>query len=160
MNGGIPAPTLRFREGDDITLRVTNRLSVPSSLHWHGLLVPASMDGVPGLSFRGIAPGETFSYRFPARQSGTYWYHAHSRFQEQTGVYGAIVIEPRTGERHRVERDYVILLSDWSDDDPEHIYRTLKRESNYFNYQRRTRTDDPRRHGSRAGKVRRGLPLP
>ena len=141
VNGGIPAPTLRFREGDDITLRVTNRLSVPSSLHWHGLLVPASMDGVPGLSFRGIAPGETFSYRFPARQSGTYWYHAHSRFQEQTGVYGAIVIEPRTGEPHRLERDYVILLSDWSDDDPEHIYRTLKRESNYFNYQRRTLGD-------------------
>jgi FtsP/CotA-like multicopper oxidase with cupredoxin domain len=150
VNGSLPAPTLRLREGDTVTLRVSNHLDVPSSLHWHGLIVPADMDGVPGLSFNGIAPGESYTYRFPVRQSGTYWYHAHSRFEEQTGLYGAIVIEPRQGERHHAERDYVVLLSDWSDTDPEHIYRTLKRQSEYFNYQRRTLGDllsDARREG-------------
>ena len=155
VNGRVPAPTLRFRQGDSLTLRVTNHLAVPSSLHWHGLMVPAAMDGVPGLSFGGIAPGETFVYRFTVRQSGTYWYHAHSRFQEQTGVYGAIVIEPRAGERHRAERDYVVLLSDWSDEDPEHIYRTLKRQSDYFNYQRRTLGDFV--HDARAQGFERAL---
>jgi FtsP/CotA-like multicopper oxidase with cupredoxin domain len=150
VNGSLPAPTLRFREGDTVTLRVSNHLNVPSSLHWHGLIVPADMDGVPGLSFTGIPPGKSYTYRFPVRQSGTYWYHAHSRFQEQTGLYGAIVIEPRQGERHHAERDYVVLLSDWSDTDPERIYRTLKRQSEYFNYQRRTLgdfLDDARREG-------------
>lgn len=139
VNGQLPAPLLRWREGDTVTLRVRNLLPVPASIHWHGMIVPADMDGVPGLSFMGIAPGATYTYRFRVNQSGTYWYHSHSRFQEQTGLYGAIVIEPRNresdrGERHRVERDYVVMLSDWSDSDPEHIYATLKKQSNYYNF--------------------------
>jgi CopA family copper-resistance protein len=138
VNGQIPAPLLRWREGDEITLRVLNRLHVPSSIHWHGMIVPADMDGVPGLSFPGIGPGETYVYRFKVNQSGTYWYHSHSRFQEQTGLYGPIVIEPRDGEQHRTERDHVVLLSDWTDMDPEHIYATLKRHSDYFNFHKRT----------------------
>jgi CopA family copper-resistance protein len=115
-------------------LRVTNRLSTPTSIHWHGVLLPFEMDGVPGVSFSGIAPGETFVYRFPIKQSGTYWYHSHTRFQEQTGVYGPIVIEPAGPERYPSDRDYVVMLSDWSDDDPEHIYATLKRQSDYYNF--------------------------
>ena len=138
VNGQLPAPLLRWREGDEITLRVTNRLMVPTSIHWHGIILPADMDGVPGLSFEGIAPGKTYTYRFPVNQSGSYWYHSHSRFQEQTGLYGPIVIEPRSGERHRVDRDYTVLLSDWSDLNPEHIYATLKRQSDYFNFGKRT----------------------
>lgn len=141
VNGRLPAPLLRWREGDAITLRVSNRLPAPTSIHWHGIIVPADMDGVPGLSFNGIGPGETYVYRFKANQSGTYWYHSHSRFQEQTGLYGAIVIEPRRGERHRADREHVVLLSEWTDLDPEHIYRTLKRQSNYFNFHRRTVAD-------------------
>ncbi len=126
VNDQLPAPLLRWREGDVVTLRVTNHLRARSSIHWHGMIVPADMDGVPGLSFDGIGPGQTYTYRFPVNQHGTYWYHSHSRFQEQTGLYGPIVIEPRGGERHRCERDYTVILSDWSDVDPEHIYATLK----------------------------------
>jgi CopA family copper-resistance protein len=150
VNGRLPAPLLRWREGDAITLRVSNRLSAPSSIHWHGIILPADMDGVPGLSFGGIEPGETYVYRFKVNQSGTYWYHSHSRFQEQTGLYGPIVIEPRRGERHRADREHVVLLSEWTDLDPEHIYRTLKRQSNYFNFNRHTVgdfVDDVRRQG-------------
>ena len=138
VNGLLPAPLLRMRQGDTVTIRVTNRLPVRSSIHWHGMLVPADMDGVPGLSFPGIDPGSTFVYRFKLRQSGTYWYHAHSRFQEQTGLYGPIVIEPAGGERHGSDREYALLLSDWSDSDPEWLYATLKRRSDYFNYGKRT----------------------
>ncbi|HEX5305479.1 MAG TPA: copper resistance system multicopper oxidase [Dyella sp.] len=134
VNGLVPGPLLRWKEGTDVTLRVTNRLAVPTSIHWHGILLPYGMDGVPGISFPGIAPGETFTYRFPLRQSGTYWYHSHSGFQEQTGLYGAIVVEPAAGERHRADRDYVVLLSDWSDEDPRHIFATLKRHSDYYNF--------------------------
>jgi CopA family copper-resistance protein len=141
VNGQVPAPLLRWREGDVVTLRVTNRLAVRSSIHWHGIILPADMDGVPGLSFAGIAPGATYVYRFAVNQHGSYWYHSHSRFQEQTGLYGPIVIEPRGGERHRCDRDYTVLLSDWSDADPEHIYATLKRQSDYFNYHQRTMAD-------------------
>lgn len=141
VNGRLPAPLLRWREGDLITLRVLNRLSVPSSIHWHGLIVPADMDGVPGLSFHGVGPGATYVYRFRVNQSGTYWYHGHSRFQPQTGLYGPIVITPRGGERHRTERDYVVLLSDWTDSDPEHIYRLLKVDNEYFNFGQRTAGD-------------------
>jgi CopA family copper-resistance protein len=141
VNGQVPAPLLRWREGDVVTLRVTNRLRVHSSIHWHGMIVPADMDGVPGVSFPGIAPGATFVYRFPVTQHGTYWYHSHSRFQEQTGLYGPLVIEPRGGERHRCERDYTVILSDWSDVDPEHVYATLKRQSDYFNFHQRTVAD-------------------
>jgi len=150
VNGRLPGPMLRWREGDAITLRVSNRLSVPSSIHWHGIILPADMDGVPGLSFNGIGPGETYVYRFKVNQSGTYWYHSHSRFQEQTGLYGSIVIEPRRGERHLADREHVVLLSEWTDLDPEHIYRTLKRQSNYFNFGRRTVgdfVDDVRKQG-------------
>jgi CopA family copper-resistance protein len=150
VNGRLPAPLLRWREGDVITLRVSNRLSAPTSIHWHGMIVPADMDGVPGLSFDGIGPGETYVYRFKVNQSGTYWYHSHSRFQEQTGLYGPIVIEPRRAERHRADREHVLLLSEWTDLDPEHIYRTLKRQSSYFNFQQRTVGDfliDVRKQG-------------
>ena len=133
VNGSLPAPTLRWRQGDTVTLRVRNTLSTTSSIHWHGMIVPADMDGVPGLSFMGIAPGETYAYRFKVNQSGTYWYHSHSRFQEQTGLYGAIVIEPRE-QRARVDRDYVVMLSDWSDADPEWLFATLKKQGDYFNF--------------------------
>ncbi len=141
VNGGIPAPTLRMRQGDEVTIRVRNKLEEQTSIHWHGLIVPADMDGVPGLSFGGIAPRSTFTYRFRVNQSGTYWYHSHSRFQEQVGLYGAIVVEPRAGERHRADREHVLLLSDWTDHDPEHIYATLKKQSDYYNYHKRTLGD-------------------
>jgi len=138
VNGQVPAPILRWREGDTVTLAVTNRLSEPSSIHWHGVRTPSPMDGVPGLSFRGIAPGETFVYRFPVHQSGTYWYHSHSMFQEQTGLYGAIVISPKTGYAQTFDRDYVVLLSDWSFEPPETIVSNLKFQSDYYNYGQRT----------------------
>jgi CopA family copper-resistance protein len=138
VNGHLPGPVLRWREGDTVTLRVTNRLPVRSSIHWHGILLPAAMDGVPGLSFPGIDPGESYLYRFAVQQSGTYWYHAHSGFQEQTGLYGPIVIEPRTAARQRADRDYTVLLSDWSDSDPDHLFATLKRQSDYYNRGERT----------------------
>lgn len=153
VNGQLPAPLLRWREGDDIAIRVTNRLAARSSIHWHGLIVPADMDGVPGISFHGIAPGETFTYRFRVNQSGTYWYHAHSRFQEQLGLYGPIVVEPRGQERHHADREQVILLSDWTDRDPEDIYRTLKIHPGYFNFNKRTAGDfvrDARTQGFKA----------
>jgi len=134
VNGGTPGPILRWKEGSTVTLRVTNRLRVPTSIHWHGILLPFQQDGVPGISFPGVAPGETFVYRFPVRQSGTYWYHSHSGFQEQTGLHGAIVIEPAEPERYPSDRDYVVMLNDWSDDDPNHIFATLKRRSDYFNF--------------------------
>lgn len=138
VNGQLPAPLLRWRQGDTVTLRVRNRLRVPSSIHWHGIVLPADMDGVPGLSFDGIQPGGEYVYRFTVNQSGTYWYHSHSRFQEQTGLYGPIVIEPRDGERHTVDRDYVVLLNDWTDADPETIYSNLKKQGDYYNYGQRT----------------------
>ena len=134
VNGSLPAPLLRWREGDTVTLQVTNRLSAPTSIHWHGVLLPFGMDGVPGISFPGIAPGETFTYRFPIRQAGTYWYHSHSQFQEQTGLYGPIVITPRDGERFPTDRDYVLMLSDWSDDSPEHVMANLKKMSDFYNW--------------------------
>jgi CopA family copper-resistance protein len=138
VNGQVPAPLLRWREGDTITLRVSNRLPVRSSIHWHGMIVPADMDGVPGVSFEGVPSGGMYIYRFKVNQYGTYWYHAHSRFQEQTGLYGPIVIEPRGGERHHADREYVVLLSDWTDTDPERIFATLKKQSDYFNFGKRT----------------------
>ena len=141
VNGSLPAPVLKWKEGTTVTLRATNRLPTTTSVHWHGILPPANMDGVPGLSFEGIKPGETFVYRFDVAQSGTYWYHSHSRFQEQTGLYGAIVVEPRGGERHRTDRDYVVLLSDWSDEDPETIFSNLKKMSDYYNFNEPTAVD-------------------
>ncbi len=138
VNGSVPAPTLRWREGDRVTLRVTNHLVHDSSIHWHGMILPADMDGVPGLSFDGIKPGETFEYSFDVNQSGTYWYHSHSGFQEQTGLYGAIVIDPKEPDPVAYDRDYVVMLSDWSDDAPEEIYAKLKKSSDYYNFQERT----------------------
>ncbi|MDR0480824.1 MAG: copper resistance system multicopper oxidase [Gallionellaceae bacterium] len=140
VNGQIPGPTLRWREGETVTLRVTNRLDVPTSIHWHGIILPAEMDGVPGLSFDGIMPGETFVYRFRAGQSGTYWYHAHSGFQEQTGVYGAIIIEPRQPQL-QIANDHVVLLSDWTDEDPQRVYEKLKTFNGYYNYAKPTLGD-------------------
>ena len=141
VNGQVPAPLLRWREGETVTLRVSNRLRARSSIHWHGMIVPADMDGVPGLSFEGIPGGGEYVYRFKVNQYGTYWYHSHSRFQEQIGLYGPIVIERRGGERHPADREYVILLSDWTDADPERIFATLKKRSDYFNFGKRTAGD-------------------
>jgi CopA family copper-resistance protein len=138
INGSIPGPLLKWREGDTVTISVTNRLKVPTSIHWHGLRSPADMDGVPGLSFPGIAAGETFTYTIPVKQNGTYWYHSHSRFQEQTGHYAPLVIEPRDKDPVEYDRDYVIMLSDWTDEDPETIFSNLKQQSDYYNYHRRT----------------------
>ena len=138
VNGSIPGPVLRWQEGDRVTLRVRNHLAHDTSIHWHGMILPAGMDGIPGISFDGIRPGETFTYQFDVRQNGTFWYHSHSRFQEQTGVYGAIVIEPRRPDPIGYDRDYVILLSDWSDENPERIYAKLKKQSDYYNFRQRT----------------------
>ncbi|MGE8060931.1 copper resistance system multicopper oxidase [Pseudomonas sp. NPDC089547] len=138
INNSLPGPLLRWREGDTVTLRVRNHLAQDTSIHWHGIILPANMDGVPGLSFAGIEPGGDYLYRFTLRQSGTYWYHSHSGLQEQAGVYGAIVIEPREPEAHRYQRDHVLLFSDWSDQAPEQLMATLKKQSDAFNYHKRT----------------------
>ncbi len=138
VNGSVPGPILRWREGDTVTIAVTNRLPTPTSIHWHGMRIPAEMDGVPGLSYAGIAPGKTFVYRFPVLQNGTYWYHNHSGFQEQLGLWGALVIEPRDKDPIATDRDYVVLLSDWSDRNPETLYSNLKKQSDYYNFHRRT----------------------
>ena len=134
VNGGIPGPVLRFTEGDTARIRVHNALPTDSSIHWHGLLVPPEMDGVPYLNFPPIAPGTTFTYEFPIRQHGTYWYHSHSGLQEQRGVYGALVILPREGVT--AMRDHTVLLSDWTDEDPHEVLRTLKRGSEWYALQK------------------------
>jgi len=141
VNGSLPGPTLRWREGDRVTLRVRNALHHDSSIHWHGMILPSEMDGVPGMSFSGIRPGETFKYAFDVRQNGTYWYHSHSGFQEQTGLYGAIVIEPLDADPVAYDREHVIVLSDWSDEAPEDIYATLKKASHFYNVSERTAAD-------------------
>ena len=141
VNGQLPAPLLRWRQGDTVTLRVRNTLPERSSIHWHGIILPADMDGVPGLSYMGIPPGGSYLYRFTVNQAGTYWYHSHSRFQEQIGLYGPIIVEPRDGERFPAERDHVVLLSDWTDAGPERIYATLKKQSTYYNFGKPTAGD-------------------
>jgi len=138
VNGSVPGPILRWREGDKVILNVTNHLAETSSIHWHGILLPPEMDGVPDISFNGIGPGETFRYQFDLKQSGTYWYHSHSGFQEQTGLYGPIVVEPREPEPFSYDRDYVVMLSDWSDEAPSSIYAKLKKSSGYYNFAERT----------------------
>ena len=139
INDMFPGPLLRLREGQDAVIHVTNRMSdQATSLHWHGLILPFRMDGVPGVSFPGIAPGETFTYRFPVRQNGTYWYHSHSAAQEQLGVLGPIIIEPRGGDPFHYDREYVVVLGDWLFVDPEKMMAKLKKDSSYSNYQRRT----------------------
>ena len=160
VNGQVPAPILYWREGDTVTLRVTNRLPVTSSIHWHGILVPAEMDGVPGISFAGIPPGETFTYRFQVKQSGTYWYHSHSAFQEQSGLYGPIVIEPKHGERVKADREYVVMLSDWVDGDPAKVFAKLKKMSDFFNTNQPTVgqfVSDVRRNGLAAALDKRKM---
>jgi CopA family copper-resistance protein len=150
INGSIPGPLLRWREGDTVTLRVANRLDEDTSIHWHGIILPASMDGVPGLSFPGIRPGESYTYRFDVTQSGTYWYHSHSGFQEQRGVYGPLVIDPREPDPVASDREHVILLSDWTDENPERVFRKLKKQSDYYNFHKRTVGDffrDARQNG-------------
>ena len=154
VNGQLPAPLLRWRQGDTVSLRVRNRLKVSSSIHWHGIVLPADMDGVPGLSFDGIPAGGEYIYRFTVNQSGTYWYHSHSRFQEQTGLFGPIVVEPRDGERYPADRDYVVMLNDWTDLDPETIYANLKKQSDYYNVGKRTAGDFLRdAHSASIGKA-------
>ena len=133
INGEIAGPTLRWTEGEEVTVNVTNRLKEDTSIHWHGILLPYRMDGVPMVSFHGIKPGETFTYRFRLRQAGTYWYHSHSGGQEQEGMYAPIVIAPARGEREKAARDYVVMLSDHHPMSPGAILRKLKQEPGYFN---------------------------
>ena len=138
INGSLPGPILRWREGDTVTLRVRNRLHEDTSIHWHGIILPANMDGVPGLSFHGIAPDGMYEYKFDVNQNGTYWYHSHSGLQEQAGVYGALVIDAKDPEPFSYDRDYVVLLSDWTDENPDRVLAKLKKQSDYYNYHKRT----------------------
>ena len=141
INGSIPGPLIRMKEGRDVRIRVTNRLDEPTSIHWHGILLPFQMDGVPGVSFPGIQPGETFEYRYRLKQSGTYWYHSHSGLQEQLGHYGPLIVDPAEPEPFDYDRDYVVLLSDWTFEDPHEVFRNLKVAEGYYNYQKRTIVD-------------------
>jgi len=141
VNGSVPAPLIRLREGREAVLRVANRLDEPTSIHWHGILLPFEMDGVPGVSFPGIAPGETFEYRYPVRQSGTYWYHSHSGLQEQLGHYGPLIVDPEEPEPFEYDREYAVVLSDWTFNDPSEVMRNLKVAEGYYNYNRRTVSD-------------------
>ncbi|MGN6112289.1 MAG: copper resistance system multicopper oxidase [Luteimonas sp.] len=165
VNGSLPAPVLRWREGDTVELRVANALPPASvhgdttSIHWHGIVLPAAMDGVPGISFDGIRRGEAYLYRFQVRQGGTYWYHGHSAMQEQAGLYGALVIDPLAPEPFRYDRDYVVLLSDWTDMAPSRLLARLKKMPSHDNYYQRTLGDfvhDARRNGLRATLADRG----
>lgn len=150
INGTLPGPLIRLKEGQQATLRVTNRLREVTSIHWHGLLVPPEMDGVPGVSFRGIDPGATFTYRFPIQQSGTYWFHSHSGGQELQGMYAPMIIDPFEPEPFQYERDYVVMLSDWTFESPPTVLSNLKKQAGYYNFQRRTAGEflaDVRRKG-------------
>ena len=138
VNGLLPAPLLRMREGQNVRLSVTNTLDEDTSIHWHGLLLPFQMDGVPGVSFPGIKPHETFVYEFPIKQSGTYWYHSHSGLQEAMGHYGPIVIDPAGTDPVAYDREHVLVLSDWSFLHPHDILAKLKKSPGYFNQQRTT----------------------
>lgn len=137
-NGSSPGPVLRFKEGEDVTINVTNNLDEPTSIHWHGLILPFQMDGVPDISFVGIAPGETFTYEFPIVQTGTFWFHSHTGFQEPNGAYGAIVIEPEGREPFRYDRDYVVQLTDQHPHSGDRIMRNLKMMPDYYNRQQQT----------------------
>ncbi len=150
INGSLPGPLIRLREGQDVRLHVTNRLEEDTSIHWHGILLPFQFDGVPGVSFPGIRPGETFTYEFPVRQAGTYWWHSHSGLQEQQGHYGPLVIDPADGSDARFDREYVLLLSEFTLLHPHTIMRKLKQSSGYFNYGRQTATE-----GDMTGEQRR-----
>jgi len=141
VNNMLPSPTLIWREGDEVTLHVTNHLNEMTSIHWHGLILPFEMDGVPGLTYDGIKPGETFTYKFKVQQHGTYWYHSHSGFQEQNGMYGSIIIQPKEKDPYEYQQDYLIQLSDWTDEDPDEVVQNLKRMPDYYNYSQRTLGD-------------------
>ena len=141
INGTVPGPVLRFREGEEAVLRVHNTIDEDTSIHWHGILLPPEMDGVPGLSFGGIRPGTTFEYRFPIKQAGTYWYHSHSGMQEQLGHYGSLVIEPAAGYGQPYDREFVIVLSDWTFENPYRVLARLKKQPDAYNFQRRTVVD-------------------
>ncbi|WP_278374099.1 copper resistance system multicopper oxidase [Sphingobium xenophagum] len=160
INGTVPAPLIRLREGQKVRLSVTNQLKEDTSIHWHGLIVPFQMDGVPGISFPGIAPGETFQYEFPIRQSGTYWYHSHSGMQEAMGHYGPIVIDPVGVDPVQATREHVIVLSDWSPVHPHVQLKRLKQSGGYYNMQRQTLAgllkgkDQPLRERIDWGKMR------
>jgi len=151
INGQLPGPVLRFREGETATVRVTNRMKQATSVHWHGILLDAGKDGVPGFNgFKGVAPGETYTYQFPLKQNGTYWYHAHSATQEQAGHYGAIVVDPAGGPAIRTDQDYVVMFSELTREDPDRILRNLKVDPGYYNYRKRTVGDflrDARKFG-------------
>ncbi|MXS20927.1 copper resistance system multicopper oxidase [Pseudomonas oryzihabitans] len=138
INGGLPGPLLRWKEGDTVTLRVRNKLDAATSIHWHGIILPPNMDGVPGLSFAGIEPGGMYVYQFKLQQNGTYWYHSHSGFQEQVGVYGPLVIEAKEPEPFKYDREHVVMLTDWTDEDPASLMRKLKKQSDYYNFHKRT----------------------
>ena len=157
MNGSVPGPLLRLREGETVTIRVTNRLvDHHASIHWHGILLLPEMDGVPGVSFPGIKPGETFTYRYALKQYGTYWYHSHSAFHEQSGQYGPLIIDPLKPDPFAYDREYVVLLSDWTFADPHEVMTDLKKQSDYFNFQQRTVGDlfrDASKYGWRATLV-------
>ncbi|HDS1216176.1 copper oxidase [Stenotrophomonas maltophilia] len=161
VNGSLPAPILRWREGQSVDLFVRNTLARhPTSIHWHGILLPANMDGVPGLSFNGIGPGETYHYHFELKQSGTYWYHSHSMFQEQAGLYGALIIDPAEPAPYRHDREHVIMLSDWTDMDPGALFRRMKKLAEHDNYYKRTLPDflrDVKRDGWSAALSDRGM---
>lgn len=141
INDSIPGPLIELYEGHNAVLRVDNQLPSSSSIHWHGILLPFEMDGVPGVAFPGIDPGTTFVARFPLRQSGTYWYHSHTSVQEQSGVYGPLVIHPAEPDPVVAERDYVVMLSDWTFEDPHDVMKKLKQMSDYYNFQERTVSD-------------------
>ncbi|WP_260927560.1 copper resistance system multicopper oxidase [Novosphingobium sp. 9] len=143
VNGTVPGPLIRLREGQDAAIDVTNHLDEDSSIHWHGLVLPFQMDGVPGLSFPGIRPGETFRYRFPVHQSGTYWYHSHSGGQEGTGLIGPLVIDPAGPERVASDREMILVLSDWSALSPMAMLHKLKVDPDVFNFQQQTLTQSP-----------------
>ncbi len=140
INGTVPGPLVRLREGDHVTLNVTNSMldTEHSSIHWHGILVPFPMDGVPGVNFNGIQPGETYKYQYRVKQAGTYWYHSHSFLQEQSGTYGPLIIDPKDSEPFSYDREHVLVLSDWSFEDPETIFRNINMKGHYYNFQRRT----------------------
>jgi CopA family copper-resistance protein len=138
INGSVPGPLIRLKEGEDVLLRVKNELKEDTSIHWHGIILPFQMDGVPGLSFDGIKPGETFEYRFPVTQNGTYWYHSHSKLQEQLGHYGPMIIEPKDNDPVEYDREYPVLLSDWTFESPYDVMNNMKKMDGYYNFQKRT----------------------
>ncbi|MBW1998857.1 MAG: multicopper oxidase domain-containing protein, partial [Deltaproteobacteria bacterium] len=141
INGTVPGPLLRLKEGEEVIIRVHNELDEDTSLHWHGIILPFEMDGVPGVSYPGIRPGETFTYRFPIRQSGTYWYHSHTGLQEQQGHYGPLIIDPIDPDPFDYDREHVIVLSDWTFENPYKVLAKLKKMGSYYNFHQRTLGD-------------------